>query len=310
MIVVDVGLGIAAISTYGSDVGGYQSATNEPTSKETFFRWTELGAWSPVMRTHHGTAPKKEWHLDSDDETLAHYRRYAILHQQLLPTWEALAAEATATSIPIWRHLALVHPDDPQAWRVGDQFLIGDSILVAPVTTKGAISRSVYFPVGFDAFPWISGPKVRGGAVLEIPAALGEIPVFVRAGAIVVQLPDRVRTVLKGVTGVTTVEDVGDDRVLLVTAGPDVETRETSGLAYALTGAASLSLPATVATWNGASLPACSVSVVAPCLTSSAGRAVASVVGAGTLVLDAARIEVKGGAATRAVTIDVRADAR
>ncbi|MEO7095849.1 MAG: TIM-barrel domain-containing protein, partial [Polyangiales bacterium] len=59
VVPMGLGLGIAAISTYGSDVGGYQSATNEPTSKETFFRWTELGAWSPVMRTHHGTAPKK-----------------------------------------------------------------------------------------------------------------------------------------------------------------------------------------------------------------------------------------------------------
>ena len=310
VVPMGLGLGIAAISTFGSDVGGYQSATNEPTSKETFFRWTELGAWSPVMRTHHGTAPKKEWHLDSDDETLTHYRRYAILHQQLLPTWELLAREATATGIPIWRHLALVHPDDAQAWRAGDEFLVGDSILVAPVTTKGATSRSVYFPAGFDFFPWEPGPKVHGGSTSEIAAALGEIPVFVRAGSIVVQLPDTVRTALKSVAGVKTVEDVGDDRVLLVTAGPDAETTETSGLSYALSGAASLTLPATTVTWNGTALAACATPVVAPCQTASSGRTVANVIGPGVLLLDSARIEVKGGAATRALAIDVRATPR
>jgi alpha-glucosidase len=308
VVPMGLGLGIAAISTYGSDVGGYQSATNEPTSKETFFRWTELGAWSPVMRTHHGTAPKKEWHLDSDAETLAHYRRYAILHQQLLPTWEMLAAEATATGIPIWRHLALVYPDDPQAWRAGDQFLVGDSILVAPITTKGATSRSVYFPAGSDFFPWSPGAKVHGGATIEIPAALGEIPVFVRAGSIVVQLPDTVRTVLKGIAGVKTVEDVGDDRMLLVTAGPDTETKEVSGLSYALTDASSLALPATTVTWNGTALTTCATPIVAPCVTTSPGRTVANVTGPGVLVLDSARIEIKGGASMRALAVDVRAE--
>ena len=40
-------------------------------------RWTELGAWSPVMRTHHGTEPKLEWSWQSDAETTAHFARYA-----------------------------------------------------------------------------------------------------------------------------------------------------------------------------------------------------------------------------------------
>ena len=52
-------------------IAGYQSANNPGSTKELFFRWTAFGAWSPVMRTHHGTAPKVSWRFDTDAETLA-----------------------------------------------------------------------------------------------------------------------------------------------------------------------------------------------------------------------------------------------
>jgi alpha-glucosidase (family GH31 glycosyl hydrolase) len=307
-----IGLSFAGISTHGSDIAGYQSATNEYTSKETFFRWTELGAWSPVMRTHHGTAPKKEWHLDSDDETLAHWRNYAILHQQLLPTWERLAKEASDTGITIWRHLATEFPADPAAWINGyDEVMVGDSILVAPVIEKGATSRSVYLPKGASWFVLgADGKPIDGGVSVVAQAAIASIPVFLRGGSITTLLPDRVRTVLPAIMGVTTVEDVGDDRVLLVAAGPDATTTETSGLSYALTGAGALALPATTTTWNGVPLAACAAPVVAPCLEAKPGHVKARVSGPGTLALDAAKVQILGGSATRSLLVDVVAVAK
>jgi alpha-glucosidase (family GH31 glycosyl hydrolase) len=304
-----VGLSFAGVSTYGSDIAGYQSATNPPADKETFFRWTELGAWSPVMRTHHGTAPKKQWRLDSDAETLAHFRKYAILHQQLLPNWERLAKEAHDTGVTIWRHLATEFPADPNAWTSGyDEVMVGDSILIAPVIEKGATSRSVYLPAGAAWFAFGGdAPPIEGGKSVIAQAALGEIPVFVRAGAIVTMLPDRVRTVLKGVAGVTTVEDVKDDRVLLVTAGPDARVTEVSGLSYALAGASALALPAGTATWNGAPLATCATPAVAPCVAQRAGHASATLKGPGVLALDGATLTTFGGDAARAITVELSA---
>ena len=83
---IGIGVGLSGVSTFGSDVAGYQSATNPTSTKELFFRWTELGAWSPVMRTHHGTEPKLEWSWESDDDSTAHWVRYAKLHMALAPT--------------------------------------------------------------------------------------------------------------------------------------------------------------------------------------------------------------------------------
>ncbi len=306
VVPMGLGLGIAGISTFTHDVGGYQSATNEPTSKETFFRWTELGAFTPVMRTHHGTQPNKEWRWDRDDETIAHYRRYAILHQQLLPMWELLAKGANTTGVPIWRHLALMFPDEAQAWMTGDEFLVGPSILVAPVTRKGIILREVYFPRG-TWFPFSGGNSLVGGKSFGVEALLGEIPVYVHEGAIIPMLPASVRTVLTDIAGVVSAADVKDDRVILVTAGPDVDVQEVSGLSYAQKGAKSLVLEDASVTWNGAALASCASPAVAPCATVVKGRVLATVIGAGTLAAGSASVTVTGGEATRALTLDWRA---
>ena len=91
------------VSTFGSDIAGYQSATNPTSTKELFFRWTELGALSPVMRTHHGTEPKLEWSWESDADTTAHWVRYAKLHMALAPYLRGLAQAAHDTGVA---HLA------------------------------------------------------------------------------------------------------------------------------------------------------------------------------------------------------------
>ncbi|MBK7398699.1 MAG: hypothetical protein IPJ34_21000 [Myxococcales bacterium] len=304
VVAMGLGLGIAGISTYGSDIAGYQTALTVPATKEVFFRWTEVGAWSPVMRTHHSTSPKKNWALDRDEESTQHFRRYAILHQQLLPVWESLAKQAHDTGLPIWRHLALAHPDDAASWGVGDQYYVGPSILVAPVMVKGASARKVYLPPAPGWLPFEPGPAVASGT-RDVTAPLGEIPVFVRAGTILPLLPDTVRTVLSEAKGLVRVEDVKDDRVVLVFLGADASFTEVGGLSYALTGTAKLA-DAAGATWNGAALAACAATPVAPCLDKKTDQVKAFVVGPGTLAFGAAKVEVKGGDAARALVLDVR----
>jgi alpha-glucosidase (family GH31 glycosyl hydrolase) len=291
VIPMGLGLGVAGISTYGHDIAGYQSALRKPTDKELFFRWTELGAFTPVMRTHHGTQPKKEWMLQSDAESTAHWRRYAILHQQLLPVWESLAKEANATGVPIWRSLAVEAPDDIDAWRIGDQFMIGPNILVAPVVKKGVTSRSVHLPAG-KWIPWAGGPAVEGTVTANAP--MGEVPVYVREGTIVSLLPEKVRSVIEEAKGVVRVSDVGDDRVVVVFGKGTGKFVEAGGLEYSVAPASGAN------TWNGAPLTACAASAP-PCLDGN----VAHVVGPGTFV-GAVTVTIAGGAATRALSIELR----
>ena len=97
----------------------------------------------------------------------------------LAPEIRALADEAARTSLPIVRHLMLVFPDDPVSRGVSDQFMLGDSLLVAPVVEEGAVTRSVYLPPGtwFDVW-W--GASLEGGRTVEVAAPIGRPPVFSR----------------------------------------------------------------------------------------------------------------------------------
>jgi sulfoquinovosidase len=102
--IVPIGLGLAATGFpfYTHDVAGYQSTGNPPATKELFFRWTELAALTPVMRTHHGIAARDNWNLRSDAASTAHWRRYAALHIRLYPYLRALALRARDEGRPLW----------------------------------------------------------------------------------------------------------------------------------------------------------------------------------------------------------------
>jgi alpha-glucosidase len=103
-------LGLAGVPFVTHDIAGFSGTTAPPTTKELFQRWTELGAFTPIMRTHEGADRMNNWTWSSDAETIAHFRRFARVHAALAPELRALAAEATGTSAPLVRHLMLEFP--------------------------------------------------------------------------------------------------------------------------------------------------------------------------------------------------------
>lgn len=180
-----INLGLAAVPYVTHDIGGFSGG---PRSKEVFLRWTELGAFTPFMRTHEGDHRDENWNWDSDEETVAHFRRFARIHEALVPDLQALAEDAQATSIPLVRHLMLQFPEDSATWNVDDQYMLGDRLLVAPVVTESATSREVYLPStdaeakeGGEAPRWFhvfTGESFEGGQTVTVDAPIGTPPVF------------------------------------------------------------------------------------------------------------------------------------
>jgi alpha-D-xyloside xylohydrolase len=85
--------------------------------------------------------------------------------------------------------LVFDYPSDSNVYSIKDQFLFGPSLLVNPVTTAGATSRSVYLPAGTWYDFW-TGSQTAGGAKSTVPAPLSQIPLFVKAGAILPMGPN------------------------------------------------------------------------------------------------------------------------
>lgn len=215
VIPIGVHAGLSGVAMYGSDIAGYTSVLNANTTKELFFRWASLGAFTPLMRTHHGSDECGNWSFDRDADTLAHYRRYAVVHTLLYPYLRALLTTATETGLPAVRHPALAAPEVPALWREGrDVYFLGDALYVAPVVERAAAGRTVHLP-GAGWWPLFgAAPRPDGGAV-EIPAGPTEIPVFVRPGTVLPLLPSAPDSFYPATEpGVTTLADVEDKRRL------------------------------------------------------------------------------------------------
>jgi alpha-D-xyloside xylohydrolase len=82
------------------------------------------------------------------------------------------------------RPLVMDWREDVEAQNTGDEYLFGPAVLVSPVTTEGATTRTVYLPKATWWDFW-TGEKVDGGKRIEADAPLSKLPLYVRAGSIV-----------------------------------------------------------------------------------------------------------------------------
>lgn len=159
-----------------SDVGGYTSLFGNVRTAELILRWYELGAFSPVMRTHEGNRPDDNLQIDSTPELVAGFVRWSRVHAALAPYAAHLVAEAQSTGLPAQRALFLHYPEDRVGLTIQDQFLYGDGVMVAPVIEAGAVMRKVYLPDGAWRHLW-NGQRYASGWH-DVPAPIGEPPVF------------------------------------------------------------------------------------------------------------------------------------
>ena len=203
-------MGLSGVSLWGSDIGGFFALGSRRLTPELLNRWIEFGFASGVMRTQANgfDVPEKARPQIWDEEILPVWRRYSRLRTQLYPYLAAAQSQYDRLGLPMMRHHALAEPLDPVAAGREDQYLLGDDLLVAPVTAPGVKERPVYLPAGG---PWIdlwrsatlgedTAPRLGAARVLEagqevtLPAPLDELPLLVRAGAVLPLLPADVDT--------------------------------------------------------------------------------------------------------------------
>ncbi len=149
---------------------------------ELYTRWFEYGTFQPNFRSH-GSRPHNEvWSYGKQAEPIL--EKYLRLRYQLMPYIYSLGWQAHETGAPFMRGLFLDFGNDPNVADVGDEYMFGPALLVAPVTDQGATSRSVYLPAGTDWYNFWTNERVHGGQRLTVAAPIDTIPLFVRAGSI------------------------------------------------------------------------------------------------------------------------------
>lgn len=186
--------GLLGNAYHHSDIGGYTSLFGNVRTAELLMRWSEMAAFTPVMRSHEGNRPAENLQLDQDQEVLAHFARMTQIYCLLAPYLKHLSAEAAATGLPVQRPLFLHHEADRETYAIQDQYLYGADMLVAPVWQAGENARRVYLPQGHRWEQLWSGEAVDGGQWIEAAAPIGQPTVYFDPESGFADLFRRVRT--------------------------------------------------------------------------------------------------------------------
>jgi alpha-D-xyloside xylohydrolase len=178
---------MSGLPYWTTDVAGYgwpyERDTRDPDYQELYVRWFQYGVFCPILRTHgHRTNDTNE--LFSYGQQLPILIDYDRLRYRLLPYIYSLAWRVTNEGYTIQRGLPMDWPADPRVRDIGDQFMFGPALLVAPITQPGSTRREVYLPQASAWYDFWTGGRIEGNTV-ESSAPLNRIPVYVRAGSIV-----------------------------------------------------------------------------------------------------------------------------
>jgi alpha-glucosidase len=186
--------GLLGNAYHHSDIGGYTSLFGNVRTPELIMRWAEMGAFTPVMRTHEGNRPRDNLQIDQDPQVLAHFARMTQVYVHLVPYLKSLVAEAFTQGLPVQRPLFLHFEDDPRTYAIQDAYLYGADLLVAPVSQAGKTEWSTYLPAGAEWVHVWTAETFAGGRDVAVPAPFGQPPVFYRVGSRFAELFAGLRT--------------------------------------------------------------------------------------------------------------------
>jgi alpha-D-xyloside xylohydrolase len=208
-IAAGVNFSMSGIPNWTHDIGGYAQETryqygdlgsaqeNRATDakpikpedlaewQELNLRWFEFGALSPLFRSHGEVVKREIYNIAPDGSDMQKAMVwYDDLRYRLMPYIYTVASDTYYHSGTIMRGLVMDFENDEKARDIKDEYLFGHALLVAPVTAYKARSRDVYVPAGADWYDFYTGQKVTGGQTISADAPVTQIPLYVRAGAI------------------------------------------------------------------------------------------------------------------------------
>jgi alpha-glucosidase len=177
-------MGISGYPMVGDDIGGFAGS---PTA-DLLTRWFEVGALNPIYRDHtaKGTTDQEPWVHGPEHEAIR--RKYIELRYELMPYLYTGIEEASRTGIPLMRPVFLEYPQASDFYGDNRDFLFGKDFFVAPVTTEMVDAEEISLPPG-EWYDFWTNTKLSSKEKFSLRPRLEEMPLYVRAGAIVPMQP-------------------------------------------------------------------------------------------------------------------------
>lgn len=194
-LIAGLNAGLSGVVFWGWDLAGFNG--DIPTA-ELYMRSSAMAAFCPIMQYH--AESKAEFNQDRTPWNIAErtgqqqvidvYRFYANVRMNLIPYIYSEAKKASDTGLPIMRALMIDYPNDERVQGLYDEYLFGESLLIAPIINEGEVSRSIYLPEG-KWFSFWTEEVFNGAQFIKVNANVDEIPVFVKANqALILNVDD------------------------------------------------------------------------------------------------------------------------
>lgn len=184
---------LMGIPNWNSDIGGFfagrwrkDGGNKNPEFQELYVRWMQFGAFSPMMRSHGTDLPREIWNFGDrgtwcfDAQEKAIKLRYRLLPYIYSTSWDVSKNDGT-----FMRPLMMDFTADKKTYEIGNEYLFGRSILVAPVTQYKAINWPVYLPEGSGWYNFWTEEYLKGGQTVNTSAPVDIVPLYVKAGSII-----------------------------------------------------------------------------------------------------------------------------
>jgi len=174
-------MGISGLSFSGTDIGGFTGDSNG----ELLTRWTQLGTFMPFFRNHSSlyTKSQEPWAFAEKYEKII--KKFIELRYKFMPHIYNLFYKTSQKGIPVMRPLFMEFPDEQKAYEISYQFMVGDSILAAPVYEPKKDKKLIYLPEG-NWVNYFSDKNYEGKQYIVEDTPLATMPLYIKNGSILV----------------------------------------------------------------------------------------------------------------------------
>ena len=169
-------LALSGFAFWSHDIGGFEGTPDAG----VFKRWTAFGLLGSHSRFHGSSSYRVPWAFD--EEAVDVTRRFTHLKMQLMPYLYQQGIDASHTGTPLMRPMQLEFPDDPAVGYLDRQYMLGSSLLVAPVFSEDG-GVEFYLPEG-EWTSLLTGETVTGGGWRRETHGFESLPLYVRPGTV------------------------------------------------------------------------------------------------------------------------------
>jgi len=186
MIRCGLNIGMSGVGYWSHCMGGFEQYS--PHDTDLYVRWVQFGMFSPISILFGMDHPRYHEPWTYGKEAMANFIKYDSLRYTLIPYIYSHAYQLYKSGRPIMTPLVMDYQNDENVYRISDQYMFGNGMMICPVTTKGALSRPVYFPGG-EWFIYETGERISGRQYKSFLTPLDYLPIFIKGGAIIPTQP-------------------------------------------------------------------------------------------------------------------------